>query len=426
MRFFYSLTWWLILPFVLLRLYLRGKKESGYRQHIAERLGFFPPVSPARQRIWVHAVSVGETRAAEPLIRALLSRYPQCEILLTHMTPTGRATGSELFGQEKRLMQVYLPYDTNIMMQRFIRHFRPVLCVLLETEIWPNLIAQCVTHRVPLALVNARLSERSLAKGRKFRSIMQEAAQGFSLVAAQTETDAKRLSQFGSARIVVTGSVKFDIRPPQAALEKGTKLRQCIGNRPVLVCASTRDGEENLILDALDRLESEALLLLIPRHPQRFETVAQQIQKRQIPMVRRSALGDFSGKTVPSDTRILLGDSMGEMFSYYAAGDVAFIGGSLKKLGGQNLIEACAVGLPVLIGPHTFNFEAISADAVAAGAAIRIASATELMQEVNELFANAKRRHETGDRAKQFAVKQHGATERTMALLAPLMEEKTT
>ena len=428
MRLLYSFLWWLILPFALFRLYWRGRKEPGYRRHIAERLGFFPPAPSTGQRIWVHAVSVGETRAAEPLVRALMARFPASDILLTHMTPAGRATGEELFHAEKqagRLIQAYLPYDTNIMMRRIIRHYRPCVCILLETEIWPNLIRQCVRHHIPLALVNARLSERSLKKGLKLRSIMQEAAQGFSIVGAQTQTDADRLAQFGSTRIIVTGSVKFDITPPAVALEKGLHLRESIGNRPVLMCASTRDGEETQILDALEELAENALVLLVPRHPQRFDDVARTIEKRGIAMVRRSTLGNIPERPVPPDVRILLGDSMGEMFMYYAACDLAFIGGSLEKLGGQNLIEACAVGKPVLTGPYTFNFEAITADAIACNAAIRIHSACEMMQHANALLLDDNRRHEMGERARSFAQRQHGATGRTLDLLAPLIENHT-
>ena len=426
MRLLYSILWWLILPLALFRLYWRGRKEPGYRHHIAERLGFYPPVPAASQRIWVHAVSVGETRAAEPLVKALMTRFPASDILLTHMTPAGRATGEELFFAEKqagRLIQAYLPYDTNTMMRRIIKHYRPCMCILLETEIWPTLIRQCVRHHVPLALVNARLSERSLKKGMKLRSIMQEAANGFSVVAAQTQTDANRLAQFGSTHIAVTGSVKFDITPPPGALEKGLRLRRSIGNRPVLMCASTRDGEEIQILDAIEELAGNALLLLVPRHPQRFDDVARMIENRGIAMTRRSALGNMSQCTVSSDVRILLGDSMGEMFMYYAACDLAFIGGSLEKLGGQNLIEACAVGKPVLVGPHTFNFEAITADAITDNAAIRIHSAHEMMQQANALLLDDIRRQDMGECARAFAQRQHGATRRTLELLAPLIDD---
>ncbi len=427
MRYLYSFLWWFALPFVLLRIYWRGKREPGYRQHVPERLGFYPAIPPAAQRLWIHAVSVGETRAAEPLVRGLMAAFPDSQILLTCMTPTGRETGAGLFSEEiqsGKLIQSFLPYDTGLMMSRFINHFRPSLCVLMETEIWPNLIHQCAKHQVPLALVNARLSERSLRKGKKFRSIMEEAAKGFSAVAAQTQTDADRLSEFGANQISVTGSVKFDVRPPEDKLQKGLRLRHAIGNRPVLMCASTRLGEEPRLLDALPMLREDALLLLVPRHPQRFDEVAQMAETRKIPMVRRSALGEGFPEDIPVGTRILLGDSMGEMFMYYAACDIAFIGGSLEKLGGQNLIEPCAVEKPVLTGPHTFNFEAITEDAIKAGAAIRIQSAQELMEQANALLTDPDRRLAMGKAAHQFAEQQHGATERTVRLLAPLVKPR--
>lgn len=429
MRYLYSFFWWLALPFVLLRIYWRGRREPGYRQHIPERLGFYPTTATTAQRLWIHAVSVGETRAAEPLIRALMVAFPNSRILLTCMTPTGRETGAELFANEiqaGKLIQSFLPYDTGFMMSRFIRHFRPALCVLMETEIWPNLIHQCANHQVPLALVNARLSERSLRKGKKFRSIMEEAARGFSAVAAQTQTDAARLGEFGANRIAVTGSVKFDVRPPEDKLQKGRQLRHAIGSRPVLMCASTRLGEEPQLLNALSLLREDALLLLVPRHPQRFNEVAQMIEEHGIPLLRRSTLDDGFLERIPSETRVLLGDSMGEMFMYYAACDLTFIGGSLEKLGGQNLIEPCAVGKPVLIGPHTFNFEAITEDAIKAGAAIRIQSAKELMEQANDLLSDTDKRQSMGQSARQFAEQQHGATERTVQLLAPLIKKNQT
>ena len=426
MRIFYSLVWWLILPFALVRLLWRGKKEPGYRRQIGERLGFYPQSRIAPGCIWVHAVSVGETRAAEPLIRALLEAYPDKGILLTAMTPAGRETGVALFGDNPQLMQAYLPYDTQFMMRRLIRHFSPRLCILMETEIWPNLIAQCRASQVPVALVNARLSERSLAKGERFSSLFREAAGGISCVAAQTQTDAIRLKHFGSTRVVVAGSVKFDVMPTDDAIKKGHALKSLIGERPVLMCASTRDGEEVLVLDALSELTpSNTLVIIVPRHPQRFDEVAQLISSRKWTMLRRSELGANleSARPVSPDTRILLGDSMGEMFSYYAACDVAFIGGSLKPLGGQNLIEACALGKPVIVGPHTFNFETITQDAVLHKAAIRISSATELMEKAGDLLGDVSLREDRGKAAYQFAMQQKGATQKTLDLLRPFLEE---
>lgn len=429
MRILYSFCWWLILPFALIRLWWRGKKEPGYRRHIAERLGRYPSPSISAGCMWIHAVSVGETRAAEPLVHALLAAYPDRDILLTCMTPTGRATGHKLFGSHTRVMQAYLPYDTGYMMHHLIKHFHPHICILMETEIWPNLIAQCKIHHIPVALVNARLSERSLRKGKRLPSLIQEAADGISCVAAQTETDAGRLRQFGSRHVTVAGSVKFDASPPEEAIRKGHRLRAAIGERPVLVCASTRDGEENLILDVLTQLQpANTLLIIVPRHLQRFREVAEMIRSKKRKMICRSELNaDFEPtESISPDIQVFLGDSMGEMFSYYAASDIAFIGGSLEPLGGQNLIEACTLGIPVLIGPHTFNFEAITEDAVTEGAAIRIHTATELMHEASRLFENSEKRRRMGVKARQFASRQQGATERTLQLLKPFLDERQT
>lgn len=419
MRHLYSIAWWLALPLVIGRLWWRGRKEPGYRQHMAERFGFYAR-KPAQRAIWVHAVSVGETRAAEPLIDALLHNYPECSILLTHMTPTGRATGQALYARHgTRLMQCYLPYDTGWMMGRFIRQFAPRVCILMETEVWPNLIAQCGAQRIPVALVNARLSERSLAKAQRLSALMAEAAQGFACVAAQTEADAERLQRFGAPNVHITGSIKFDVTPPENALVKGNALRAQMGARPVLLCASTREGEEALILDALSVCDlRDALVAIVPRHPQRFDEVAKMIEARGLTMLRRSALGEAM---IAGDVRVLLGDSMGEMFAYYTACDLAFIGGSLLPLGGQNLIEACAVGKPVLIGPHTFNFSAVSDDAIAAGAALRVADASAMIDAALRLLHDVKARNDMGNNALAFATQHRGATARTMALLKPLI-----
>lgn len=423
MRILYSAAWWLALPAVLGRLWWRGRKEPGYRQHVAERFGFYPAATAARRSnpvIWVHAVSVGETRAAEPLIDALLHDYPDHTILLTHMTATGRATGRSLFARHGvRVLQCYLPYDTGWMVGRFIRHFAPRACVLMETEVWPNAVAQCVRHRVPVILANARLSERSLAKAQKFSRLLGEAARNIACVAAQTDADAERLRMLGAANIHVTGSIKFDIAPPPQAVAAGAVLRAQIGTRPVLLCASTREGEEALILDALTTaVPDDALIVIVPRHPQRFDEVARLIAACGFSLCRRSALKDAP---VPSDARILLGDSMGEMFAYYAACDIAFIGGSLLPLGGQNLIEACAVGKPVLVGPHTFNFSAISEGAIASGAALRAADAAKMLAQATRLLSCDHERAEMGQKALMFARQHRGATARTIALLRPFL-----
>jgi len=423
MRLIYSIAWWCALPLVLGRLLIRGQKEPGYRQNIAERLGFYGAVPLRRDAhvLWVHAVSVGETRAAQPLIEALLAAFPEHMVLLTHMTPTGRATGRTLFEKESRVVQSYLPYDTGWMVSRFLRRFQPKLCVLMETEVWPNVMQQCKRHDVPVALVNARLSERSLSKALRLPSLFVEAARAMTVVAAQTDSDAERIRQLGTPNVHVTGSIKFDIVPPEAMLQRGAALRHQFGDRPVLVCANTRDGEETLILDALSALRvPEVLLVIVPRHPQRFDNVAQQIRSRGLFMKRRSESGNAE---IPADVKVFLGDSMGEMFAYYAAGDVACVCGSLLPLGGHNLIEACAVGKPVLLGPYTFNFADAAENAIAAGAALRMPDATAMMQQAGCILLNQEMRAEMGKQAKAFAQQHGGATARTLDLLKPLIKD---
>lgn len=422
MRLIYSLAWWFALPLVLLRLFVRGRKEPGYRLHIAERLGFYGgvPYDGKPPLLWVHAVSVGETRAAQPLIDALLAAYPTHQLLLTHMTPTGRATGKDLFGKQPRVLQSFLPYDTGWMVGRFLRAFQPRICVLMETEVWPNVMAQCTRYDVPVALVNARLSERSLKKALKFPSLFVEAAAAMSCVAAQTESDAQRVKQLGAPDVHVTGSIKFDVTPPAEMLQRGALLRAQFGQRKVLACANTRDGEETLILDALLAVNRpDILLMIVPRHPQRFDDVAQMVRARGLSLARRSTAGNTS---LDADVRVFLGDSMGEMFAYYSACDLAFVGGSLLPLGGHNLIEASAVGKPVLVGPHTFNFADAAENAIAAGGAIRVANAASLWQQAIRLLDDDAARHVMGLKAQHFAQQHGGATRRTMSLLMPLIK----
>ena len=423
MRLFYTLAWWLALPLVLARLWLRGRQEPGYRQHWGERLGCYGrQAKPLIPTLWLHAVSVGETRAAEPLIDALLAAWPDCRIVLTHMTPTGRATGKTLFAKHgARLVQSYLPYDTGAMPARFIRHFAPRICILMETEVWPNLIHQCNRHGVPVVLANARLSQRSLGKAQRLGKLITDAARGITLVAAQTQDDAERVRQLGVQGVVVTGSIKFDVVVPEAALATGAALRAAIGQRPVLLCASTREGEEQLILDAYTRasLPANALLLIVPRHPQRFDEVEKMIASHGLAVQRRSGLGPDG--VVAAGTQVLLGDSMGEMFAYYAACDCAFVGGSLPPLGGQNLIEPAALGKPVLIGPHTFNFALVTEQAIAAGGAARVADADALMAQAAALLQDPARLSLMGEKALAFANQHRGATPRTIAAIKPLL-----
>lgn len=423
MRIVYSLLWWVGLPVVLLRLWVRGSKEPGYRLHIAERLGVYRQFDGVKTRpriIWLHAVSVGETRASQPLVDALLAAYPAHTVLLTHMTATGRQTGKDVFVQHgARVIQSYLPYDTPCMTARFLDYFKPELGILMETEVWPNLVAQAAKRRIPMMLANARLSERSLRRGKRFGTVMEEAAQALQCVAAQTEADAARLKQFGARHVHVTGSIKFDVRPAQHLMGVGIGWRRQIGERPILLCASTRDGEEALIFEALAKHTPDWLTIVVPRHPQRFDEVEALAKSSGFTVVRRSAMGDAP---LPKDVDILLGDSMGEMVAYYAACDVAFIGGSLLPMGGQNLIEACMLGRPVLLGEHTFNFQTSSDDAVKAGAALRVANADSLIGQAGRLLQDEAARNVMAGQARAFAKQHQGATARTMALIDTMIQ----
>ncbi len=421
----YTAFVWLAAPWAALYLLWRSRRQREYRAHWGERFGWvkYPPRGP-RPLIWVHAVSVGETRAAEPLLRALADRYPQHDFLLTHMTPTGRATGAELAARwPGRITQVYLPYDLPFAVRRFLRAFRPVVGVGLETETWPNLLAIANDERVPVVLVNARLSEKSLAASRKYAGLMRETARRFELVLAQTEADAERIRAAGAEKIEVIGNLKFDFTPDDALVAQGVQWRRGLGQRPVWLFASTREGEENMILDALGASPA-ATVVIVPRHPQRFDEVARLIESRGLPLLRRSRLGDISQFVAKSgsDPDFVLGDSMGEMAMYYAAADVAFVGGSLLPLGGQNLIEACAVGAPVVVGLHTFNFGQATTDAIEAGAAVRVANAAEAVDSMRAISSDATRRRAMSDAARRFAARHRGATERAVQRLAPFID----
>ncbi len=410
-RLAYTLLLYLLLPYVLARLAWRARRQSGYLRHVAERFGHYA-ATPGAPLIWVHAVSVGETRAAEPLVRALQVKYPQHRILLTHMTPTGRETGETLFGG--RVARCYLPYDYPGAVARFLDHFRPQIGIVMETEIWPNLIRAGRARSIPLYLVNARLSEKSYAGYRRFGGLVRESLAGFAAVAAQSEDDARRLAALGAGDVRVAGNVKFDVAPPPEQLALGQALRRGFGEaRPVLLAASTREGEEVLLLEALEGIAaSELLTVIVPRHPQRFDEVARLLEARGVRYQRRSA----NAPTV-SDTRVVLGDSMGEMFAYYAACDVAFIGGSLLPLGGQNLIEACAVGRPVLIGPSTYNFTEAVELAVQAGAAIQVLDPAALAREAARLLRDPAAARRMSQAALAFAGAHRGATARVLELI---------
>ena len=429
LRAIYRAAWWLIAPLAVLRLFIRSRRERGYREHVCERFGRSAGRLPEDDAplIWVHAVSVGETRAAQPLIDALLAARPDAHILLTHMTPTGRATGQQLFGD--RVRRCYLPYDMPGAVRRFLRAWRPSLGLVMETEVWPTLIDECRRADVPLVLTNARMSARSFRRATKFGSATKEVFGGFARVLAQSPSDAERLTALGARNVAVLGNVKFDMTSPPALIARGHAWRRAIGARAVWVAASTREGEEELVLQAFAALKvPDALLILVPRHPQRFDEVAALVERTGLRLERRSrwapaatAAVQDDVRVLPPDVSVLLGDSMGEMGAYYAAADLAFIGGSLVPQGGQNLIEACAVGVPVLIGPHVFNFTQATADATAAGAALQVADPAGLARALRELFDDKPRRVAMSAAAAAFAARHRGATARTVDVLTALI-----
>ncbi len=417
MRALYTALWYLGAPFIALRLAWRARQQPEYLKHLGERIGRYRLPRSNTPLIWLHAVSVGETRAAQPLVRALLNRFPHHELLLTQMTPTGRATALELYGNEVRVRVAYLPYDTPGCVARFMQHFRPVLGILMETEVWPNLIAGAGNALIPIALVNARLSERSARGYTKLGGFAQSAFGGFDRIAAQTEADARRLTALGARNLIVTGNLKFEISPPAEMLERGRVFRTRFGNRPILLVASSREGEEAMLLDAFARHASaETLLVLVPRHPQRFDEVAGLVRARKLKLQRRS-----EHHVIEPGTRVWLGDSMGEMFAYYAAADVAVIGGSWAPLGGQNLIEASAAGVPVVVGPHTFNFAQATEHAIATGAAIRCADAEAGIIEALRLLGDSTARAKMSEAGRKFASAHRGALAKTMTCLEGLL-----
>ena len=431
-RLAYTLLVWLVMPLAALYLLWRSRRQPAYRAHWGERFGWARYTAPRDQPIiWIHAVSVGETRAAEPLIGALAQRFPQHEFLLTHMTPTGRATGAELAARwPGRLRQVYLPYDMPFAVRRLLRAHAPVVGLGMETETWPNLLAEARAAGLPMVLVNARLSERSLSKAKRLPRLMREAAQSFTKVLAQTDADAARMREVGAEEVVVIGNLKFDFTPDPVLVERGRSFRAAAGGRKVLLFATTREGEEAMLLDALAGATAEALasalVILVPRHPQRFEDVARLIAARGRPVLRRSTLADWSEAAGSSSaSAVLLGDSMGEMAMYYASSNVAFIGGSLLPLGGHNLIEACGVGVPVVVGPHTFNFAQATDDAIGAGAVVRVDDATSAVAAMLQIANDADRTAHMSDAALRFARQHRGATDRALAVIAPLIEART-
>jgi len=421
----YQLCWYLALPLALGRLLWKGRLQQGYREHINERLGMSWPISGAVPRIWVHAVSVGETRAAAPLIEALIQSGEK--ILLTHMTPTGRDTGRELFANHiasGQLVQSYLPYDIHWAVNSFYRYFSIKVGLIMETEVWPSLILSARQKSLPVILINARLSERSARRVSRFSNFAQLIYQSFTKILAQTNLDAKRYESLGLSNVIVTGNLKFDVTPNLQQIEHALALKKKLNHQVQIVCAaSTRDGEESLIIEAWQTFlktkenPNDFCLFIVPRHPQRFDDVFVQLQSSFPKVLRRSNLGDQEFIDAIDQGVVILGNSMGEMSFYYALSDIVIMGGSLLPLGGQNFIEACALSRPIIFGEHTFNFQQASTDVIESRAAIRISGVADLVKAVDLLLTNHQVKEDMSTNALDFANQHTGATKKIVAVI---------
>ena len=433
----YSGLMWVIQPLLRSKLRRRGLKEPGYLEHIEERFGIYADAfktaayeeKSSNTCIWVHAVSLGETRAAEVLLHALRAEYSNIRIVLTHGTATGRALGVSLLKEDD--VQVWQPWDTPAIVQKFLKHFEPHLAVVLETEVWPNWVAQCKLANIPMVLVNARMSEKSMLSAQRLAWLSGPAYAGLNGVWTQTPDDAKRLELLGAPVMEVVGNVKFDAQPNPVLLAQALLWSKNF-TRPVVLLASSREGEEDLWLDALQALKENPVdgqehvhavhWLVVPRHPQRFDEVAQAILNRGWKLSRRSDWVDGPSQIdeVNVDT-VWLGDSMGEMSLYFGLADVALLGGSFMPLGGQNLIEATACGCPVIMGPHTFNFAEAAELALKADAAIRVEDMAQAVTSALQLVCSGPDENSYVSACLAFTQKNKGATQRTVQALKPYL-----
>jgi 3-deoxy-D-manno-octulosonic-acid transferase len=440
----YTAVLWALQPAYLARLWWRGRAEARYREAIGERFGHYPVrrhgpgvegAPDPRPWIWLHAVSLGETRAAAALVAELRRSRPTMRLVLTHGTATGREAGAALLGPDD--LQAWLPYDTPSAVQGFFAAFRPAVGVLMETEIWPNLLDAARRRSVPMVLANARLSERSRRKGQRLEPLLRPAVEGLALVLAQTEDDAQRLRATGATNVVVAGNVKFDMTPDPAVLARGRHWAVA-HPRPIVLAVSTREGEEAPLLECWSRARAAAgsargadplaarqadpRLLVVPRHPQRFGEVAALLDRSGLAWCRRSEFPDGHPDEAALGADVWLGDSMGELPAYYAASRVALLGGSFAPLGGQNLIEAAACGCPVVMGPHTFNFELAAEMALEAGAAVRAADLrAAVAQAWSQALGSPAEASAARARAERFAAAHRGAARRMAERIVDLI-----
>lgn len=414
----YSLVMTLLLPTTLYHLVWRGLRQKEYLQRWDERFAFYPGGMQS-QCLWLHAVSVGEVNAAAPLVKQLLTHHPQLPMLITTVTPTGSARVAALFGDSVR--HVYLPYDTPGAVRHFLDHFQPRLALVMETEIWPNVFSEVARRRIPLLIVNARLSERSLRGYRLIRPLIRAAMKAVTVLAAQSDADLSRYQQLGlsSGQGQVSGNIKYDLELPVGLAGQAAQWRQSWSDRPVWIAASTHAEEEAVVIEAhraVLRRFPTALLLWAPRHPERFAAVVDQAASAGFRVGNRRDDGQPD-----AGCQCFVINSLGELLAFYAASDVAFVGGSLQPIGGHNPLEPAAVGVPVLIGPHTFNFEEIAEELLEAGAAQRIADGDALAPAVIGLFADGEQRRRRGDSGRRCVEDARGALARTLRAIEPYL-----
>ncbi|MFK0569712.1 lipid IV(A) 3-deoxy-D-manno-octulosonic acid transferase [Endozoicomonas sp.] len=423
-RFFYSLLLYLISPLAMVRLFLRSRKAPEYWQRKSERFGFFNLPPSGKPVIWVHSVSMGETIASAPLVKQLQKRYPDHRILITTMTPTGSAQVRKIHGDS--VEHIYASYDLPGAVKRFLDKVKPVVAIVIDTELWPNTIAACHKRRIPVLIVNARLSERSARGYGRFSFLTRPMLKQIDRVAAQNDETARRFLAIGlpEKQLCNTGSIKFDLDVSPEVIAAGKALREKwqegMGDDiHILVAASTHEGEDQQVLDAFKTILADVpkmRLLLVPRHPERFNRVYQLIQDNQLSVVRHS-LGTQPQET----TRVILGDTMGEMMKLFAASDIAYVGGSLVPTGGHNMLEPAALNLPVLSGPHVFNFAEISDSLVKAGGLKIVSSSEELAQETIRLIQNNNEYEEMSRHAGEFVSANRGALDRVLTLVGQLV-----
>ncbi|MGB1237236.1 MAG: lipid IV(A) 3-deoxy-D-manno-octulosonic acid transferase [Pseudomonadales bacterium] len=416
-RFLYSCVFYLALPLLLLRLWQRGRRAPAYRQRIGERFGFASAVH-TQQPLWVHAVSVGETVAIAPVVQKLLARHPQLQVLLTTSTPTGGQRVADLFANQPRVIHQYCPYDFPGAVRRFLRKHRPLGLVVVETELWPNMLAQA-SEQLPVMLANARLSEKSASGYAKVAKLTRSMLAHLDLLVAQQEADLERFVTLGLARKkgVVNGSIKFDLQVDPSIAEQAALIKQHLGERPIIVLGSCHEGEERGVLEQLAQLRAcfpDLLLIIVPRHPERFDEVAQLAQQYSSAVLRRSQADPDSA------CEVYIGDTMGELLLMYALADVAIVGGSFAQRGGQNPIEPASLAVPVLMGPHQYNFAEVCRQLESCEGLTTCESYAQLGQSLLQMLDNTAACRRSGEAAKAYYQSQRGASDRLLVKIEEL------